>query len=65
MNVCNTILTGTQGSIVSIVTMLWVTQLRNHDTAPGRASRLAVGPIHPPCPLSVGGSFPGGKAAGA
>ena len=47
MNVCDTILTGTSHSIVSIVTILWARQLRTIDTAQGRARDLFCSPKPP------------------
>jgi len=46
-NVCDSILTGNQPTIVSVMTMLWARQLRNHDSAQGRAIDLFSFPKPP------------------
>jgi hypothetical protein len=47
MNVYDTILTGNQHTIVSIVTMLWARQLRTHNSAQERARNLFSFPKPP------------------
>jgi len=64
MNVCDTILTGNQHTIVSIMTILRARQLRTHDSAQERARDLFSLP-EPPLwlwghPLGAWGPFPGG-----
>jgi len=47
MNLCDTILTGNQHTIVNSMTMLWSRQLRTHDSAQERARDLFSFPEPP------------------
>ena len=64
MNVCDTILTGNQRTIVSSMIVLWARQLRTHDSAQERARDLFSFP-EPPLwlrgpPIGCLGLFPWG-----